>query len=1050
MKFNKTLLGCVISTTLTLGMSAPASAVNVTSDEPTNSSLLKAKAAKKAASNYIVQLKSKSAISKAAELGELMPSNQVVGLGNRYNSETAAMQAYTATMKSHQKAVASDIGDIKIISSYVHTFNGFSAQLTPEQANSLKNHPDIAGVWEDQVFEPQTANTPEFLGITGPDGQHISDLKGEGIIVGILDTGITPENPSFADDLDESYTYPDPATLGWAGVCDAGVEAGAGIDGEDTFKCNNKLIGARYFSNNFASRTTIRTELGEILSPRDVDGHGSHVASTAAGNENVEAVMFGTPIGTMSGIAPRAQIAAYKVCWNSDYVNPETDEPERGCNFSDSMEAIDEAVSDGVDILNYSIGNSPDLTTPVYRAVLDANRAGVFFSASAGNEGDEGAQSVGNTAPWMTTVAASTYDGISATNVMEITSRDPAEKIDFLEGAITAPLAETGEKSGNLVIGVPLEGCFVDGVSAPLDNAEDIAGNIALIKRGSCTFSEKVERAQLAGATAVVIYSDNRPPTVLGGDGSYDIPGGMIANTEGQALADAITGGENVSVLLSAGAFRDKVEVGNIMADFSSLGSNPSTLDLLKPDITAPGVRILAATSSTPMFDVHGEQVKYLGGTSMSSPHIAGMAALLLSRNKDWTPAQVQSALMTTSRQNVVQPDGVTPATPFNYGAGHAQPIAALDPGLTYDAHYLDYMAFMCGIGNSDFVLAQTEATCADFVASGFNTTPNQLNYPSISIGELIEDSQTIFRTVTDMTGVGGTYTISVEAPAGVTVETHTFDQEGTETPEDGLVVPASGKATYALTFTRTEEAVINEWVFGSVTLSNGTYVVRSPIAVLPSPDIMIEAPAAANVSLRSGRGTMPVKMNYTGTTSMDYAGFVPAQTLSGIVGQDPDSSYNPGEPELVEFNISVPEGSKLLRLNLKDANIAAEGTDLDLFLFRCVEDTCNFVTASAAGGSNEDITLLNPAGGEYRLDVHGWNTAGVDAVAFDLNSWLATGPEATTRISMSRRAIKGRYNRVSIRTQGLEAGVEHLGAITFYDGEGATVQTTVLSTTPQ
>ncbi len=1029
----------LVSGAASLSVTMPYSAhakVGISDSETKNQTEKLASAVKKATSNYIVQLKGQTAIRKAADLGELLPSNQMVALGNRYKADSPAMQAYTETMQARQEAVATDIGNVNIIHSYVHTFNGFAAKMTYAQAQQLKKHPDVLGVWEDQVFELQTSNTPTFLGLTtGPDGAHRPDLKGEGIIVGILDTGITPENPSFSDD----GSYSDPADLGWSGICDAGAESEAADDGSDTFQCNNKLIGARFYNGSFKSSYKIQYGLGEFDSPRDADGHGSHTAGTAAGNEGVIATLNGSVVGTMSGIAPRARVAAYKVCWNSDYVNPVTNDPERGCFLGDSMAGIDKAVEDGVDVLNYSIGNSTDLTTPVYRAALDATAAGVFFAASAGNSGPE-PETTGNNAPWMTTIAASTYDGISATNVLQVTSRIPQENIAFTEGGITKPLVETGDREGNLVIAEPLLGCFEGGVSSPLDNAADIAGNIALMSRGECAFTEKVERAQLAGAIAVVIYSDGRPVTVLGGNGSYSIPGGMISSEDGEALNDAITEGEDITIKIGAGLFADQVEVGNIMADFSSRGANLSTTDIIKPDITAPGVRILAATTSTPMFAPHGQQVKYLNGTSMSSPHIAGMAALMMSKYPDWTPAQVKSALMTTAYQDVAKEDAVTPADLFDFGAGHADPIPALEPGLTFDASYFDYMAFMCGTGADDFVLAQTEFSCEEFVAAGFAIDPSQLNYPSIAIGELSSE-ETIFRTVTSVADVAGTYTATIQMAPEINVLLTTFDSDGNPTADGSMFVEAGGTGNFALTFSKAEDAVENEWYFGSITWrdQNG-HSVRSPIAVNAAPEILIGAPDAANIVLNQrGRAMFPVLMNYSGTTSMDYAGFVAPEMLSDVVAASGDAF----------FDMSVPEGSKLLRFTLSDTDVSVPGADLDLYLQRCEGEICTTVAFSWNFGSEEEILIVNPEAGEYTLIVNAWDIGDETEAAFDVTSWMATGPETSTRMRMSSRAIAGRYNRVSISTSGLEAGIEDMGAITFYDGEGNAVKTTVLTTTP-
>ena len=563
MQFKKSILGSLITVALSASVSSVVSAQEINVD---TSRLIEAGSpvqnVQSQAVSYIVQLKAQPAIAQSQEIGELLPSNQLVSTaGNQYNAMTPAMLAYTRTLEAKQAEVAGEIGNIEIIHSFKHTFNGFTAKLTPAQKARLEAHPDILNVWEDKLETVTTANTPQFLGLTEAGGQHALNIKGEDVIIGVLDTGIWPEHPSFADD----GSYSDPASIGWQGICDQGDDP--------TFACSNKLIGARFYNESFKARYEIQTDLGEFLSPRDADGHGSHTAGTAAGNENVAANPNGFDAGFASGIAPRARIAMYKTCWNSDYVSPEG-ENERGCFYGDSMAAIDQAVIDGVDVINYSIGGSrTDLTTPTAAAMLRATQAGVFVAVSAGNDGDNNtAETVGTPAPWVTSVGASTYSGTIPTTAIKVSSRTPEEFMVAIEGVITKSFADSGVVEGQVVIAEPLLGCFDNGTSAALDNAEEISGNIALISRGECAFTEKVERAQLAGATAVVIYSDDREPTGLGGDANYDIPGVMISKDDGLALNDAITGGEAVEIAMGPGISTNVEQTGNTMADFSSQG----------------------------------------------------------------------------------------------------------------------------------------------------------------------------------------------------------------------------------------------------------------------------------------------------------------------------------------------------------------------------------------------------------------------------------------------------------------------------------------------
>ena len=984
------------------------------------------KASQKQTGNYIVQLKGAPGITKAQELGELLPTNQAVAKsGNRYNAKSPKMAAYVKSLAAKQKKVAGDIGSLNIKHSFKHTFNGFTASLNAKQKALLESHPDVAGVWIDQVERVNTANTPEFLGLTGANGQHTTGVKGEDVIIGVIDTGIWPENPSFADD----GSYSDPAALGWEGTCDTGTD--------EAFACNNKLIGARYFKDSFESQYAIQYELGEFESPRDADGHGSHTAGTAGGNEAVAATLEGVLAGTVSGIAPRARVAAYKVCWNSDYVN-EAGQDEAGCFYGDSMAAIDQAVIDGVDVINFSIGGSrTDLTTPPAAAMLRASQAGVFVAVSAGNSGPD-IETVGTPAPWVTSVAASTYDGTS-TVIGNTLSVDGGES----QLAMSAAFGPGGTFAGELALAEHVEGCNDN----PITN--DLTGKVALIARGSCAFTDKVINAQNAGAIGVVVYTyENTSPFNMGASDNADqvtIPSVMVSYDAGMALAANIgEGATNVAFTMDPMA-GEATEVGNIMATFSSRGPNTASYDIIKPDITAPGVKILASTTSAPMFGAQGETYKYLQGTSMSSPHIAGLAALFKDSHSHWSPAEIKSALMTTAYQDVQKHDGSGLADPFNFGAGHANPVPAMDPGLLYDVTTADYLAFMCGLEEAELV-ASWGTSCEELQANGFSTDPSQLNLASIGVAELIAP-ETVTRTVKNATDVASTYTATVEAPAGVDVVVTTDSETGE------LVVDANGTASFALTFTKTEDAVVGEWAFGSITWTDAAgHSVRSPIAVKPEADIDIDVPESISGDLRRGGYRFPVQMMYSGRTSLDFAGLAAPFGVAGNVEADPGQSFEFLGAGTTYHMFTIPEGSKVARFSLRDEMVAVEGSDLDLYVYRCAAWRCSQVDASANGGSNEDVILVNPEaaddaanGDVYVTFIHGYSTGDQPATDYTMIGWVADQADSSTRMYSSRRAIKGRFNNVTIRTRGLVEDMVYMGGVTFYNAEGVAQGTTVL-----
>ncbi|KKO46324.1 serine protease [Arsukibacterium ikkense] len=1023
---SKTAIAVVIALGATISVASHATSYEINVDR----SMLSQSADNNEVMPYIVQVKGKSGVEKAEELGELLPSAQYVSVGlNRYNANSARLLSYTNSLKDFHQQLAAQSGSDKVIYSYIHTFNGFSARMTAAQAETLRNHPHVVGVWRDEAQQLTTSNTPAFLGLTtGPDGLHVQGIRGEGVVIGVVDSGIWPEHPSFADD--GSYA----PIAGWAGSCDSGEDA--------NFSCNNKLIGARYFKASFESVYNIQP--GEFISPRDADNHGTHVASTAAGNAGVTADLNGIAVATVSGIAPRARIAAYKACWNSSYVSPEGVN-ERGCFGGDTMAAIDQAVADGVDIINYSIsGSLTNITTPQAAAKLRAAQAGVFVSVSAGNSGPA-ASTVGTPAPWVTSVAASTYTGTSVANGIEVLAGPLQGVYRAVEGATSTPLSETGDITADLVVASPLEAC------APLVNSAELAGKLALMQRGSCAFDVKLANAQAAGAAGVIMYNNSSAaPIAMGGTGSFTIPAVMTTLAAGSAFNAEVTAGGVVTVRMSPSVFVDDVpEVGNLMAGFSSRGPNQHTFDVIKPDITAPGVKILAGASAQTMFGVPGTRFTYLQGTSMSSPHIAGIAALVKEVNPGWSAAMIKSAIMTTARQNLTKENGVTPADPFDFGAGHAVPNSAINPGLTYPISNLEYFAFLCGTGATAFVQTASGFSCDAFVAAGYRVDPSQLNLPSIAIAELA-GAETLQRRVTDVSGSASVYTATIEAPAGVTVTIQTNDGNG-----NTMSVPANGTVPYAITFTPTAAAVLQQWQFGAITWSNGVHSVRSPIAVKVVPPQLIVAPeqVTGNVAASSGRVSFPVQFNYSGLTSSSKVGLTAPFGSGGVVLQDPDSSFTFNEPGLGFHTFLVPAGTRLVRFSLFEALADVPGADLDMYVYRCIAFSCTSLGSSANDGGDEEVTIRNPvpaangaAGDFYLVFVHGYSLFGAAQANYTMPVWVVNADASNSRLSASTRAISGRSNNVTLTTSGLTVSpFPYLGVASFYDADGNEQTTTML-----
>jgi subtilisin family serine protease len=966
--------------------------------------------------------------------------------GGRYNAKAGHVQHYTSHLKQkHDEKLASIGASGRKVYSYTHTMNGFAAMLTSAEAEKLKGDKTVLNVFEDYAMELDTNNSPTFLGLTDErEGLHDRlQLKGEDVIVGILDTGAIQEHPSFADT--ELINLPDfcenpkrgkqqaqcdalaakktevvygPPPAHWNGICQAG-EAWSEND------CNNKLIGARWYVDGFIAGSGSVVE-GEFLSPRDSSGHGSHTASTAAGNP-VTATLNGTPVTEISGMAPRARLAVYKVCWLAPGAT------NFSCFFSDSAAATDAAVEDGVDVLNFSVGTAAAFNDPQDIAFLFAADAGVFVARSAGNSGpDFGSTPAGE--PWVTTVGASTLSGTGFALAAKVNSpASVAGDYTALEGAITGSLADLGPITDDLVAADPIDACV------PLTN--DIGGKIALIARGACTFTAKIENAVAAGAAAVLMYTDDRPKTVMGGTttpATSSIPGVMIDNAPGLAILAELDAGNAVNATLSAGIFTTEELEGNIMADFSSRGPYLTETDWLKPDITAPGVRILAAYSPDQSDGSAGDVFAYLQGTSMSSPHIAGLGALVKQAHPNWSAAQIKSALMTTARQDVVKEDGSTAADPFDFGAGHVDPNGAVDPGLTFDAGFLDYLSATC-----ETVTPLVGSGTCDFLASlGFSTDPADLNLPSIAIGEL-PGTQTVTRTVTAVRGYKGPhgfyadndprqYEAVIEAPPGFDVQVS----------PSTLYLRNGESASYEVTITSVD-APPGEWRFGSLTwVGEGERDVRTPIAVNA---VAIVAPEEIFGAGPEGSASFDITFGYTG----DYTAGVHGLNNPGLwyapVDDDPGNGFEfLGDGTTIAYLAEVPEGTAFARW--ATFNEYTDGNDdVDLYLYYCPNFRCSFVDSSANVDANEEVSVVLPANNPsitdpYLVFVHGYETDGPSAEVL-LFSWTVglVDDAGNMTVSAPGSATIGATETVTIDWSGLFTGPggKQLGAISHSDADG-------------
>ncbi|KAJ4849462.1 hypothetical protein Tsubulata_045453 [Turnera subulata] len=571
-----------------------------------------------------------------------------------------------------------------LIRSYIRSFNGFSAKLTKKEAESLESREGVVSVFPSTKLKLQTTRSWDFMGFRESSSKSPRRAASD-IVVGVIDSGIWPESESFSD---EGFGAP-PAK--WKGACKGGRN----------FTCNKKVIGARYYSEDFGSA-------------RDSLGHGTHTASTAAGNIVRNASFFGVGNGSARGGLPSSRIATYKVCGVGD------------CPTAAILAAFDDAIADGVDLITISIG--PNSAQPLEHDVIaigafHAMAKGILTLQSAGNSGpDRG--TVGSVAPWLFSVAASTTDRLLVTKLVLGNNKTfignginsfslNGTKFPLIHGKAAA----VSDPSCQSVAGSCDRGCLDSKkVKGKIVVCDDIGSADVVAKAGAIgaiTPFSSPDVSYIVPLPAVGLSSQDYV-AVEAYENSTKLPRGEILKSEGIKDSSA-----------------------PIVASFSSRGPNMISQDILKPDISAPGVDILAAfppTISPTESPDEKRRVKFniLSGTSMACPHVAGVAAYVKASHPDWSPSAIKSAIMTTAwpmNNTKVATDE------FDYGSGHINPVEAINPGLVYETSKDDYVKFLCSNG---YDAAKLKTIIGESVScpTGTSTKGSQsgLNYPSMVV----------------------------------------------------------------------------------------------------------------------------------------------------------------------------------------------------------------------------------------------------------------------------------------------------------------------------
>jgi subtilisin family serine protease len=991
---------------------------------------------------YIVQLADPPMAAYAGGVSGLRATK--AGAGQRLDLAGTAARQYGSYLSTQQDQAKALLPAGVVSRQYQVVFNGFAASLTDAEVRTLKASGKAVRITPDAQQHMVTNYTPTFLGLDQPGGlwEQLGGREhaGDDIIVGVIDGGIWPENLSYADRIDAAGhpTFDPSAPLAygspparWKGVCQAG-------EGFTVANCNNKLIGARYFDSGFRAGgkdiviSEFRSPRDSLSSPAGLGGHGTHTSSTAAGNANVPAQAGnGDLLGSRSGMAPRARVAMYKICWSYFGGFSVPGGIANSCYNSDSLAAIEAAVADGVDVLNFSISGGTSPIDPIEQAFRHAVEAGVFVAAAAGNAGP--GNTVNHVSPWMTTVAATTHDKAHGASVTlgngqhyQGSSLDPAP-------LPTAPLIYAGDavaagadpRQAALCYGVP--DVIAVHPLTQLDPAK-VAGKIVacqMVIGGDIFRGSKADAVKAAGGVGMILLDD--------GNGTvadvYNVPTVHVSQADGVAIA-AYAAGDGATAALSASALTPMT--GPVLADFSSRGPNAVDPGVLKPDLSAPGVDILAgvapslsAAQKAGIIAGDGAAFStstYMSGTSMATPHVAGLAALLKQRHPGWSPAAVKSALMTSTRS--VLPTALTGdedgTLPWGQGAGLVAPNGAADPGLVYDVAAADYQKYTCGV-------SAEASDCGSGALTGV-----ALNLASISLPGVV-GNQTVLRSVTNVGDRSAIYNASA-AIDGFTA---------TVTPATLNLAPGETQS-YSVKLDRTD-AADGVWHFGELVWSDGEHKVRSPLQARYNSGVV--APALLSASSVSGTRQLDVATGFNGVMGVLKAGMREYVRLAQTVTQAAPGSLDTLQgvvnacvargPGVKAVTLGIPNQTMIARFELSNRDTAGgDGDDLDLML---LDQLNRPIAYSAHEGSDESVTLMAPPMSVVKVCVLGFRLKNGASTNYTMSyaTAIPNDTKGNLKFALPGPVTQGGSATVGVSWSGLEQGKRYLGGMQLMNPAG-------------
>jgi len=843
-------------------------------------------------------------------------------------------------------ASAFELGhELQVNHEYEHLLNGFAAVLTADEAQQMAALPGVLSVFASRSYELHLDSGPALIG--APDiwnGVNNFPTRGEGVVIGIIDSGINWQHPFFVDVAEDGFVFSNPRG------------SQLGLCSNPQVQCNNKLIGVYDF-------TTEGEQIG-----RDLDGHGSHVASIAAGN--LVSVTLPIPrVGqvpfVMSGVAQRANIISYKACQAPDDAPLGT---QPSCQGQAMLDALDQALADGVDVFNFSIGGDVRedpwlyLRTPgiqdLTEVFLDLRENGLIGVVSAGNSGPgPGSITAPANGPWSPAVGNITH------------GRAQAKTLELLIGGATPPPTDiigVGASNGTLLreaivhakdFGNDLCGsgpaelgpaCGDNtGASNPFPPGT-FDGEIVMCDRGTYGRVEKGKNLELAGAGGMILANTDAEGESIISD-QHCLPAMHVGVADGDALRSWLDSGSGHRGRISATEVINDASFAGQLANSSSVGPNAEIAGVLKPNLTAPGSNIIGASSNAAQF-------LFLTGTSMSAPHITGAFALLKAANPDWSNNQILSALETTSIWPVpgsAAPPGISAD---QRGAGVPVLADAVRAGLYLDISGQNFRAADPAIGGN----------------------PANLNLPGIQLADCLDNCQTS-RTFTDMQG-GGQWTLSTDQPflqvspasitlaagqsADVTISASLNDPDQVGIPQSGRIMLAGMDA---------EGAALTQTLPVSVLFTGG------------------DLPAVVQIQSAQGRDKQTI--NLSGLVALPQASWQVSRLKRPTrIAADLEQDSNPNDP----FDNNSGTRTEIIQvpadtLRLQVDTLASTANDVDLFVGQdsngdgqadAFEEVCRSITFTDI----ENCVVDEPQAGSWwiRLQVFTGSGASTDLVEAD------------------------------------------------------------------